>query len=141
MTIGTWLIDIPREECASLVAAERLGRLAVLVDGRPEIFPIHHVYDEETGSVAFPTNDRTKLHGALNWPFVAFEVDGMEMDPPSGWSVLVVGRAEEMTDQDAIARLSARRTAVWRAEEGAFWVRIRPTKMTGRRIYGPTLGT
>jgi nitroimidazol reductase NimA-like FMN-containing flavoprotein (pyridoxamine 5'-phosphate oxidase superfamily) len=138
MTVGTWLVDIPPEECSALLAEASMGRLAVVVDGRPEIFPVNHVFDERDGSVAFPTNAKTKLHAALRWPFVAFEVDGMEDEPPCGWSVLVVGRAEEITDADVIARLAEQRTIVWRAGLLMHWLRIVPSKVTGRRISGPT---
>jgi nitroimidazol reductase NimA-like FMN-containing flavoprotein (pyridoxamine 5'-phosphate oxidase superfamily) len=138
MTIGTWLIDIPEEDCERLLEISRLGRIAVLIDGRPEIFPVNHVFDDIRRCVAFPTNDKTKLHAAVNWPFIAFEIDGMETDPPAGWSVLVVGHAEEIRDDDDIQRLSAKRTAVWRASETMHWVKIVPEKITGRRIYGPS---
>jgi nitroimidazol reductase NimA-like FMN-containing flavoprotein (pyridoxamine 5'-phosphate oxidase superfamily) len=137
MTTGTWLVDIPTTECNALLAEARLGRLAVVVDGRPEIFPVNHVFDETDGCVAFPTNANTKLHAALSWPFVAFEIDGMDDDPPRGWSVLVVGHAEEVTDADVIARLAARRRTVWRAGLLMHWLRIVPSKVTGRRISGP----
>lgn len=137
MTLGTWLVDIPTHECHALLATATLGRVAVLVDGRPEVFPVNHVFDETDASVVFPTNANTKLHAALGWPYVAFEVDGMDTLPPSGWSVLVVGRAEEITDADVIARLAPRRTTVWRAGRQMHWLRIVPSKVTGRRIFGP----
>lgn len=137
MTISTWLVDLPQEDCERLLDISRLGRVAVLIDGRPEIFPVNHVFDDIHRCVAFPTNDNTKLHAALTWPFVAFEVDGMEPDPPTGWSVLVVGRAEEITDEYDTRRLSAKRTTLWRAGENVRWVRIVAEKTTGRRIYGP----
>jgi nitroimidazol reductase NimA-like FMN-containing flavoprotein (pyridoxamine 5'-phosphate oxidase superfamily) len=131
-TIGTWLVDIPPSECDELLASSTLGRLAVVVDGRPEIFPVNHVYDE------FPSNAHTKLHAALNWPYVAFEIDGMEADRPTGWSVLVVGRAEEVKDEHAIGRWCARRDIVWRCGQQTHWLRIVPEKVTGRRISGPS---
>lgn len=135
MTIGTWLVDLSEEACVKLLTEADLGRLAVMVDGRPEIFPVNHVFDEVDGYVTFPTNANTKLHAALHWPYVAFEVDGM--DDISGWSVLVVGAAEEITDPDVIARVAARRNTVWRAGAFMHWLRIVPEKITGRRISGP----
>ena len=110
----------------------------LVIDGRPEIIPVNHVFDPESRCVTFPTNDTTKLHAALNWPFVAYEVDGMDVDDSSGWSVLIVGHAEEITDSDDIARLSAQRCAVWRTGDYVHWMRIIPEKVTGRRIYGPS---
>jgi hypothetical protein len=47
-----------------------------IVNGRPQIFPVNHVYDRPSGCVVFPTRAGIKLHGALDWPWVAFEVDG-----------------------------------------------------------------
>ena len=134
MGVRTWLVDISPEACADLLAASKLGRLGVVIDGRPEIFPVNHVYDRETGTVAFPTNAQSKLHGAFEWPFVAYEVDGVEPGDESGWSVAVVGRAEEITDPDEIARLSRERQVLWRPGEGSRWIRIVPSKVTGRRI-------
>ena len=55
MTVQTLYIDIARTECEDLLAAATLGRLGVVVDGRPEIFPVNHVYDRESGCVVFPT--------------------------------------------------------------------------------------
>lgn len=137
MNTTTWLISITQVECEHLLAEASLGRLGVIVDGRPEIYPVNHVFDHERRCVAFPTNAMTKLHAALHWPFVAFEVDAMDEADSSGWSVLVVGHAEEITDDDEIARLSGRRTAVWRSGERVHWIRVVPEKVTGRRIFGP----
>lgn len=134
MAVQTWLIDISDEECAELLAVTPLGRVGVVIGGRPEIFPVNHVYDRDTGTVVFPTNDRTKLRAALEWPYVAYEVDGVDPDGDGGWSVAVVGRAEELTDAEAIARLSGQRHVLWQSGETAQWVRIVPEKVTGRRI-------
>jgi uncharacterized protein len=89
--VRTWLIGISTDECACahLLSASGLGRLAVIVNGRPQIFPVNHVYDRPSGCVVFPTRAGTKLHGALDWPWVGFEVDGLDRDGGGGWSVLV----------------------------------------------------
>lgn len=134
MTVQTWPINIAPGDCADLLATSARGRLGVVVDGRPEIFPVNHVYDRASSCVVFRTNARTKLHGALNWPSVAYEVDGVEPDGDSGWSVMVVGRAEEITDADEIARVARDRHVLWRPADSAHWVRIVPWKVTGRRI-------
>jgi nitroimidazol reductase NimA-like FMN-containing flavoprotein (pyridoxamine 5'-phosphate oxidase superfamily) len=129
----TWLEELSGDECGERLAQVSVGRLGVVIDGRPEIFPVNHAYEPESGGVVFPTNPRTKLHGALHWPFVAFEVDGLT-DDGSGWSVLIVGTAEEVTVQEEITRAAGRRRAVWAVSDQTHWVRVRPTKVTGRRI-------
>jgi hypothetical protein len=139
MAIHTWRIEIPPEECEELLAGAALGRLGVIVAGRPEIFPVNHVYDPSTGTIVFPTNKRTKWRAALDWPWVAFEVDGMDADQTGGWSVAVVGRAEEVTDPTEIIWATQTRAVPWGAGvgPGTRWLRIVPTKLTGWRIAGP----
>ncbi len=132
--VQTWLINISPEECADLLASSELGRLGVVVEGRPQIFPVNHVYDRPSGCVLFPTRAGTKVHAALDWPWVAFEVDGLEPDGDGGWSVLVVGRAELVEDPGDVARAAQARRVLWAAGRGTRWLRIVPTTMTGRRI-------
>jgi nitroimidazol reductase NimA-like FMN-containing flavoprotein (pyridoxamine 5'-phosphate oxidase superfamily) len=134
MPVRTWRIEIPIEECRRLLGRTVLGRLGVIVDGRPEIFPVNHVFDAYNNCVVFPSNDRTKLRAALNWPWVAFEVDGMDPADAGGWSVLVVGHAEELVDAEEIERLATQRSVPWAAGQSTRWIRIVPTKITGRRI-------
>jgi hypothetical protein len=84
--------------------------------------------------VVFPSHTGAKLHAALEWPGVAFEVDGGEDDERGAWSVLVVGRAEEVTDPAVIERCQCGRTVRWAAGAGTQWLRVVPSKITGRRI-------
>jgi nitroimidazol reductase NimA-like FMN-containing flavoprotein (pyridoxamine 5'-phosphate oxidase superfamily) len=130
----TWLVHLDVAECCELLATESLGRLGVVVEGRPEIFPVNHVYDPATGRIAFPTNSGTKLHAALGWPWVAYEVDGHDPDDGAGWSVLVVGHAEPLADPATIDRLTTRRTTRWAVGPEALWLQIVPERVTGRRI-------
>lgn len=135
MEVQRWLMELPHDDCVRLLADCELGRLAVIVEGRPEIFPVNHVYEPERTSIAFATMAGTKLHGALDWPWVAYEVDGVDDDNRAGWSVLVVGHVEEITDAAEIDRLDAQRgLALWASGEGARWLRIIPNKITGRRV-------
>ena len=66
-----------------------LGRLAVVVDGAPDVFPVNVVVDH--GSVVFKTAAGTKL-AAADGQAVALEADAVEQDG-SAWSVVVKGRA------------------------------------------------
>lgn len=134
MSVQTWLEELTPTECARHLAESHLGRLGVVVDGTPEIFPVNHVFDLVTGRVVFPTNDRTKRHAALHWPTVAFEIDGIDPDGRAGWSVMVVGRAEEVEDAAVIARARRRRMVLWAGGAQAHWLQIIPERVTGRRI-------
>lgn len=130
----TWLQDIHPDECEELLARSVLGRIGVVLRGRPQIYPVNHAYDWDAHAVVFPTGDGSKLRGAVEWPWVAYEVDGMSGDGQEGWSVMVVGRAEEVVDPQEVARFAPRRTVLWGAGHGTYWLRIVPSRVTGRRI-------
>lgn len=132
MSNRTWLTHLSRETCEEMIAGASVGRLGVMVAGKPEVFPIVHVFLD--GEIFFPTNDGTKIHAALEWPWVGFEVDGLEAENESGWSVMVSGRAEEITDPATIERAVAMRDSPWRKGPNVRWIRITPTEITGRRI-------
>ena len=60
----TWLTELTSEECAEFLALSWMGRLGVIVDDHPEIFPVNHAFDPSTGEIAFPSRAGTKLHAA-----------------------------------------------------------------------------
>jgi uncharacterized protein len=138
MTVQTLMVDLAEDECRELLAAAHVGRLGVVVDGRPEIYPVNHAYDPDSGTIAFPTKAGTVLDAALSWPWVAFEIDGQDAD--RGWSVLVVGRAETIEDPEEVARIANWRTVLWRASKSSRWLRVVPEKVTGRRISAAETG-
>lgn len=127
------LRDLSPEECADLLAAADIGRVSVLVAGRPEIFPVFFVYDPDEGSVSFPAHPASHLHSVLDWPYTAFEIDDV-VPGECGWSVLVQGHAEEITDDDEIDRLSARRCVGWQGGSTSRWIKIVPSSTTGRSL-------
>jgi len=60
--------------CLALLREEPFGRLAVIVNGRPEIYPVNHAVHH--GSVIFRTSNGSKLHASVGQP-VAYEIDGV----------------------------------------------------------------
>jgi uncharacterized protein len=132
MTKRTWLMSLSDETCADRLAHSAVGRLGVVIAGKPEVFPVCYVYTD--GCVVFPTNEGTKMHSALEWPWVAFEIDGAGADDSSVWSVMITGQAEEVTDPATIERVSAMQTVVFRSHGSIRWIKITPLKVTGRQI-------
>jgi nitroimidazol reductase NimA-like FMN-containing flavoprotein (pyridoxamine 5'-phosphate oxidase superfamily) len=127
------------EQCLELLADQHVGRLAVVVGGRPEIFPINYVLDGD--AIVFRTNSGTKLAGTTQAE-VAFEVDLTHYPTHSGWSVVVHGVAQEVTGadrEDVQERLHALPLGVWAPGEKPHVMRIAPHEITGRRV-GPDPG-
>lgn len=130
----TWLEDLSEVACRHELARATLGRLGVVIDGEAAIFPVNHVYDERSDTILFPTNRGSKLRAALAQPRVTFEVDGVDPGGRSAWSVVAVGRAEEVQDREQIAEATARRVVLWAVDDRTHWIRIVPERVTGRRI-------
>lgn len=132
----TWLEHIGRDECWSLLAGQSVARLAVVVDHKPEIFPINHaVTDDRT--IVFRTAEGTKLAALGDVPDVALEVDGADQVAHSGWSVLVAGSARHVRQAEATRAFEALGLAPWAPGDKTVWVEVMPRSVTGRRINPP----
>lgn len=121
------------DECQWLLRdnAGIIGRVGVSMGAIPEIFPVHFAMID--GDVVFRTGRGTKLHAAAVSATIVFEIDGS--DDVFGWSVLVVGRASEMTDAANIATALAVIPGGWAPGEHEHIVRLEATRVTGRRIH------
>jgi nitroimidazol reductase NimA-like FMN-containing flavoprotein (pyridoxamine 5'-phosphate oxidase superfamily) len=128
-------VRLAEHESWLLLREAAVGRLAVVADGQPDVFPVNHVVDR--GTVVFRTAEGTKLSAAVGQP-VAFEVDGY--DPASGeaWSVVVKGRAREVRELDDVLDALRLPLAAWHAAPRTHLVRVVPTSVTGRRFQAVT---
>jgi uncharacterized protein len=124
---------LERAECLRLLEADVIGRLAVIAGGAPQVFPVNYVLDGDT--VVFRTASGTKLDIGSRAP-AAFEIDAFDRLARSGWSVVVTGRLEEATAHDATLFDRVRHLPVepWAAGDKPHWVRLVPSRITGRRV-------
>jgi nitroimidazol reductase NimA-like FMN-containing flavoprotein (pyridoxamine 5'-phosphate oxidase superfamily) len=130
----TGLEVMPLVGCDRHLRSETIGRVAVMVDGHPEIFPVNYAMDER-GDIFFRTGQGSKLQGVASAPMVSFEIDGIDEENELGWSVLVVGQARWLAAPADLAHARTLPLQPWAAGEKANVVRLSPTKITGRRIY------
>ena len=118
-------------ECWTLLRGSVVGRLAVTVDGSPDIFPVNPIVDH--GTIVFRTSAGTKL-AAAKGQAVAFEVDGYDAATAQAWSVVVKGRAHEIVDVGETLRALQLPLFPWQPGRKPRFVRIEPTTVTGRRF-------
>jgi len=118
-------------ESWSLVRSMPVGRLAVVVEGKPEIFPLNHVVDQ--GTLVFRTAEGTKLAAAVGHD-VAYEVDGVEQNGAVAWSVVVKGRAREVTRLHESLDALDLPLQPWHRGPKPRVVRIEPEEVHGRRF-------
>ena len=80
----------------------------------------------------------SKLTTAEEQELVAFEADGYDARAHTGWSVLVTGKATVVYDEAETRRLGDLGLEPWvSGVPHPFWIRIRPTSVTGRRTPEP----
>jgi uncharacterized protein len=126
---------LPLAECLRLLTKVPVGRLGFDVDGEVVILPVNHAVDGDT--VVFRAAVGSKLSAAEGQRTVVFEADDYDPRTRTGWSVLVNGRAETVYDDAEIQALGRLGLAPWPdAVDRPYWVRIRPSSVTGRRIPG-----
>jgi nitroimidazol reductase NimA-like FMN-containing flavoprotein (pyridoxamine 5'-phosphate oxidase superfamily) len=127
---------LTKKECLTLLEQVPVGRVGVSMGALPVILPVNFVLFE--GSILIRTVAGTKLDAATRGSVVAFEADAYDPGATAGWSVLVVGRASEITDSAELER--ARQVALqpWGVGDRAqHYMRIAATEISGRRFASP----
>ena len=125
--------NLPKTECWELLQGQVIGRLAVVIDDHPDIFPINYMV--HNGSVIFRTALGTKLHGSVNNTPVAFEIDGYNPTTEQAWSVVLRGRAQQLEPTTGLAEAKALPLQPWQGGEKNHLMRINTLNLSGRRFH------
>jgi uncharacterized protein len=119
------------DDCMVGLRSCTVGRIAVTDRALPAIVPVNYVV---TGSrVIFRTEPGGMLARACAGNVVAFEVDDVDRNGRSGWSVLVVGMAELLEGSPAIRASETGLVAAVGGERDQF-VAITIGELSGRVI-------
>jgi hypothetical protein len=115
-------------ECERLLASMDIGRIAVVEDDFPLVFPINYKVALSGGNLVIAI--RTRPDNVIDTPgrMVCFEIDGVDPSHDGGWSVLVRGVLLETppdpnVDPNPIDN-----------ENRVAWRIIAPTRISGRRV-------
>ncbi len=123
---------LSRSDCLDLLGRVPVGRIVLTMGALPAILPVNFVLCD--GAVIIRTSTGTKLAAAARNAVVAFEVDQIDDAGQVGWSVTLVGRATEVTDQARLDELRALPLRPWAPGERDHFIRIHPELLSGRRI-------
>jgi hypothetical protein len=107
-----------------------LGRLATSVDQVVDIFPVNYFVHDR--AILFRSAPGLKLVNITREPIVAFEVDGAESR--FRWSVVIHGTAKRLGVDSDILESGVKELVSWSPTSKYNYVRITPSKVTGRRI-------
>ncbi|HEY6316275.1 MAG TPA: pyridoxamine 5'-phosphate oxidase family protein [Acidimicrobiia bacterium] len=126
------LEELGPEEARRLLGGESVGRVVLDTDDRgPVAIPVN--YRVLDGAIVLRTAASSTLARAAG-NRVGFEVDHLDAAFARGWSVLVTGRLEGVTDPGVARELTAHGARPWAGGDRPVVLRIDPTAMTGRRI-------
>ena len=126
---GLEILD--EDQCLALLGTAPIGRVAMCQGGLPAVLPVNFaLYGRR---IVFRTGQGTKLDAAVRHAVIAFEVDWFDELSHDGWSVMAVGRADDITDDLNLIGGNGR-VQPWVGGERDHYVAIEAELLTGRRI-------
>jgi nitroimidazol reductase NimA-like FMN-containing flavoprotein (pyridoxamine 5'-phosphate oxidase superfamily) len=123
-----------RDECLRLLRNGAVGRIGVSSAALPVVVPVTYALSGDTIVLRTPRDSR--LAAATSNAVVAFEVDDLDQRG-DGWSVLVTGIANEVTDPDEWVRCRELLLRPWGPGRDERFVRISTDIVSGRRTAPP----
>ncbi|GAA0316302.1 pyridoxamine 5'-phosphate oxidase family protein [Actinoallomurus spadix] len=139
------LVSLDEAECLRLISPGGVGRLGYVGRYGPTILPVNYKLHEDT--IVFRTaqdspTDEDLRTGIENAEYkVAFEIDELDPAARSGWSVLIQGSLHHVASEEERASVRASGVEPWAGGPRELYLRIRPTRVTGRRVgEGATSG-
>jgi uncharacterized protein len=129
-------VALGRQQCFDLLESHHLGRVAWQAADLPQILPVTYVMHQ--GSAYFRTAPDTVLAELAQSTSVAFEVDLLDQQNRTGWSIVMHGRSSAVSEPDALADLWGSDSLVpWASGNRTLFICIRPERVSGRVVRPP----
>jgi len=122
------------DECARLVASKTLGRVGLIVDGLPAVFPVNYVVRDD--EIIVRTRRGSVIAAATRNNVVAFEVDDFDPDTGAGWCVMIQGVAREVVDVGHVRDAQNADLAYWLDGRSSRHFSVSMDLVSGR-VVGP----
>jgi hypothetical protein len=132
------MVVLDEDDCWDRLTEEPVGRMALVVGGRPHLVPLNHVVRGRALYVVSVPG--TKLHEVLHRPGqpAAFEVDHYDEQGRTGWSVVVSGHLHPVQDLVDHTHQDVRGRPIWLdGFRDRTWLRLDPDRVEGRLLDHP----
>ena len=134
---GTGATVLDDDESMRLLAGVRMGRVALTRDALRVILPV--AFQLVGRDPVIRTGPGAVREAGRRRSVLCLEADGCATDWSSGWSVLVTGRAELLTEPHVLAVVRRLALPDWRRtingdDHDDIYVRIRTELISGRRF-------
>ena len=131
------IMELSTEECRRLLASGVFGRVALSTPTGPYIVPVN--YSVVNDLVVFRTTPYSVLGSEGRNALMAFEVDHVDYEYATGWSVVARGRGDVITDSRELEAItSSWPPRPWASGQRNVYFGLRWTELTGRRL-GPEI--
>lgn len=125
------LARLTRAECLVLLAGRRVGRYAYVArQGVPDVVPV--TYALHDGALLLRSGPGPKLQAAERGEVVAVEVDDVDEERRTGWSVVVAGRAARLRPAEVAALPAGVVPEPWARGPRSHVVRVPLDRVQGR---------
>ncbi|WP_329173178.1 pyridoxamine 5'-phosphate oxidase family protein [Streptomyces sp. NBC_01477] len=129
--------ELGDRECLRLLATASIGRIVFTHHALPAVLPVRYVLDHDS-AIVVRTSKTSHMAVKVDDAIVSFEADCFDEDARSGWSVVVTGRAELVTDPVERRRLRALDVRSWGANPPEeTYIRIACDLVAGRSLGRP----
>ena len=125
-------VELTINECQDLLAGGVVGRVAFSTRVGPRIVPVNYVTDN--GTIVFRTSPYSELGSHGPGSEAAFEIDHLDYDRQQGWSVVALGRLEEVAPEEVDEFLMVREPRARAAGHRNFFLKLVWRELSGRRI-------
>jgi uncharacterized protein len=129
------LLHVAHDECMRLVRNHpvQLGRIGFNdVEGKPLVLPVNFRLDGE--NVVMRVEPGSVLSEIAAGQRVAFEVDDVDTAWEEGWSVVLRGPLEPVTDAEEQERIERLGLRSWAGGDRVLFLVVRTDAVSGRRI-------
>lgn len=129
-------LGVDSDEALRLLGSVSLGRVVFTEHALPTIRPVNHILVD--GTIVIRTHAGAALTSRTRQArdpgvVVAYEADAIDPDTHLGWSVVVTGYAQLVTDPEELNRFRAL-LRPWVEQTMDYAVRIQPDLITGIRL-------
>jgi nitroimidazol reductase NimA-like FMN-containing flavoprotein (pyridoxamine 5'-phosphate oxidase superfamily) len=129
---------LDRDVAIALLGGQGVCRVVFTVDALPAVLPVNYAVD--SGVIVLSTVAGARLASAADGGVLAVQVDDLDRESRTGWSVVVTGVADVLAEGATWSRVR-RLLDQWVPERDDVVIRVPMTVVAGRRLVAETAGS
>ena len=134
------MVELSRTECLQQLERGGVGRLAFMTPLGLRIVPLNFATNPDV--VVFRTEPDSELARYGEGAEASFEIDEIDPTTERAWRVVAFGRLERPSSSDEVWDIRGwRNPTPWAEGARAFHLKLRWTRLTGRRLLGGAAST